>query len=249
MLQRFADLPGPISRLEQMEVQELAYQQRRIQEGLRDLLASFPDLLAALPEEAQYAPLRRDVNDFIQAVAGAKIEEDLNEGARALAALDAKTGFTLAQRAAEKMDRLIAKCCAGLGQQAHECLHFEPTVMQGLGNTLDQILAAMGANRGSGQGAGQGGSNGYSLFNDEIALYGANVQLAGDQGGGRRENAPAGSRRAERVPGDAREPGLGQAAPPARVRLQPDAKFPLRYRELVGEYFRVIAETQAEGDQ
>jgi len=25
--------------------------------------------------------------------------------------------------------------------------------------------------------------------------------------------------------------------------LQPDAKFPLRYRDLVGEYFRVMAET------
>ena len=28
------------------------------------------------------------------------------------------------------------------------------------------------------------------------------------------------------------------------VRLQPDAKFPLRYRDLVGEYFRAIAESQ-----
>jgi hypothetical protein len=27
------------------------------------------------------------------------------------------------------------------------------------------------------------------------------------------------------------------------VKLQPDAKFPLRYRELVGEYFRVMAES------
>ncbi|HXR08409.1 MAG TPA: hypothetical protein VN765_13815 [Candidatus Acidoferrum sp.] len=32
-----------------------------------------------------------------------------------------------------------------------------------------------------------------------------------------------------------------------RVRLQPDAKFPLRYRDLVGEYFRAVAESQKEG--
>ena len=31
-----------------------------------------------------------------------------------------------------------------------------------------------------------------------------------------------------------------------RVRLQPDAKFPLRYRDMVGEYFRAIAESEEE---
>jgi hypothetical protein len=28
------------------------------------------------------------------------------------------------------------------------------------------------------------------------------------------------------------------------VRLQPDARFPLHYRDLVGEYFRVIGESE-----
>jgi hypothetical protein len=34
---------------------------------------------------------------------------------------------------------------------------------------------------------------------------------------------------------------------PGHVRLQTDAKFPLRYRDIVGEYFRVIAESEKEG--
>jgi hypothetical protein len=33
--------------------------------------------------------------------------------------------------------------------------------------------------------------------------------------------------------------------PIGRLRPQADARFPLRYRELVGEYFRAIAESEA----
>ena len=40
---------------------------------------------------------------------------------------------------------------------------------------------------------------------------------------------------------------MPQNETPGRVRLQPDAKFPLQYRELVGEYFRVMAESGKEG--
>jgi hypothetical protein len=116
-------------------------------------------------------------------------------------------------------------------------------VQQALGNTLEQILAAMGANSG---GNGEGREGGFALFNDEIALYGPNVELAGEQTGGRGETGQASPRRAERVTGDPRDAALTQVATPGRVRLQPDAKFPLRYRELVGEYFRVIAEAETE---
>jgi hypothetical protein len=49
-----------------------------------------------------------------------------------------------------------------------------------------------------------------------------------------------------RVTGDARDPAFAPSEGPGRVRLQPDAKFPLRYRELVGEYFRAIAEIGAD---
>jgi hypothetical protein len=242
MLRRFADKNGGLSRVEQIEMEELAYQQRRIQEGLHSMLGSLPELLAKIPDEPQYSPLREDVNNFIKAVAEAKIEEDLSETGRNLTVLDGKSGYVLAQKAADKMDKLIAKCCAGLPQEAKSCLRFRPSVQQALGNTLEQILAAMGANTGN----GQGGRDGYALFNDDIALYGPNVELAGEQAGGRGETGQAAARRAERVTGDTRDAALKQVAAPGRVRLQPDAKFPLRYRDLVGEYFRVIAESQTE---
>jgi hypothetical protein len=242
MLRRFADKAGALSRIEQMEMEELTYQQRRIQEGLHVMLGSLPELLAHVPDEPQYAPLRAEVDAFIKAVAEAKIEEDLNQNEHNLAALDGKSGYLLAQQAAEKMDRLISKC-KGLPQQGKMCLHFKPSVQQALGNTLEQILAAMGANAG---GNGEGSQGGYALFNDELALYGPNVELAGEQTGGRGDTGQAATRRAERVTGDAQDPALKQAAIPGRVRLQPDAKFPLRYRDLVGEYFKAIAESETE---
>ncbi len=182
------------------------------------------------------------MNNFIKAVAEARIEEDLEQNEHNLAGLDGRAGYLLAEQAAQKMDRLISKC-GGLEGQGKMCLRFKPSVQRALGNTLEQILAAMGANSG---GNGQGNQGGYALFNDDIALYGPNVELAGQQAGGRGETGPTATRRAERVTGEARDPGLKQTDVTGRVRLQPDAKFPLRYRDLVGEYFRVIAESETE---
>jgi hypothetical protein len=84
-----------------------------------------------------------------------------------------------------------------------------------------------------------------------VALYGPNVELAGEQAGGRRDgNQGTGrSRQIARVGGTAEDPSLPKGEGPGRVRLQPDAKFPLRYRELVGEYFRAIAETDTGGSK
>jgi hypothetical protein len=241
MLRRFSERNGDLSRVEQIEMEELAYQQRRIQEGLHALLGALPDLLAKLPDEPQFAPLRGDVQKFIDAIAEAKIEEDLTQNEKNLSAQDGKAGYTLAQQAAEKMDRLISKC-NGLQPNGKMCLRFKPSVQKALGDTLEQILAAMGANKGN----GQGGKDGYGMFNDDVALYGPNVELAGEQAGGRGETGQAAVRRAERVASDSKDSGLTQVTVPGRVRLQPDAKFPLRYRDLVGEYFRVIAESEAQ---
>ena len=242
MLRRFADRSGDLSPVEQMEMQELAYHQRRVQDGLRSLLESLPQLLAQIPEEPDYEPLRNDVDKFIHAVGEAGIEEDLKNNARNLSLLDGKAGYALAQQAAEKMDRLISKC-QGMPGNAKSCLRFAPKVQQAMGSTLEQILAAMGA---SSMGNGEGGQDGYGLFNDDVALYGPNIDLAGEQGGGRPRSGQAAAQRAERVPGQGHDPALKPNAAPGRVRLQPDAKFPLRYRELVGDYFKVIGESERE---
>jgi hypothetical protein len=71
--------------------------------------------------------------------------------------------------------------------------------------------------------------------------------VAGEQAGGEGEKGRSNSRTSPPLVGDARDAGLPPPEAPGRVRLQPEARFPLRYRELVGEYFRVIAESEKEG--
>ena len=140
----------------------------------------------------------------------------------------------------DAMDKLIGRC-NGLGNQAQQCTtaHFQPKLTKpGLGSTLQQIMAALNS------GNGQGGRDGYGLFNEDVALYGPNVELAGEQAGARGDTAGNGGRSADVLAGNAPDAGSLPEETHGRVRLQPDAKFPLRYRELVGEYFRVMAESQ-----
>jgi len=245
MLRRFADRTNALTRLEQMEVQELTHQQQRVGEGLHELLGELPELLAKVPADAEYDPLRDDVNRFTRAVADAKIEELLTGAARALEEPDTMTGHALAQTAAEEMDKLIGRC-NGLPGQAQQCSTalFQPKLTQpGLGDTLQQIMAALKT------GNGQGGRDGYGLFNEDVALYGPNVELAGEQAGGSGDVSGAGARPAEILAANAPDTEPPPNETPGRVRLQPDTKFPLRYRELVGEYFRVMAESGKEGEK
>ena len=239
MLRRFADKTTPLTRLEELELQELADRQRRIEDALRNLMAMLPELLAQVPDDPAYENLRGDVESFVQAVKDAEIEKDLAEAGRLLANAEGKPGHETAQRAADKMDALISKC-QSMSQDGQMCLRFRPSMSQGLGSTLQQILAAMGA----GPGQNGGGRDGYSMFANDFSLYGSNAALAGEQAGVRGDRGRGNAPLSERVTGDARDPGLKPPATTGSVRLQPDAKFPLRYRDLVGEYFRAIAESQ-----
>jgi hypothetical protein len=156
-----------------------------------------------------------------------------------MAGLDGRAGYWRARQAAEKMEQLVKKVEAmnlvGVGS---ECLAFQPTIASSLGNTLAQALAAM-------RGGGGSGGAGYGLYGDDVGLYGPEVQLTGSQGGRTdRPTREAKAEGAEATGADATDPRVPQAKGPLRIKLQRDAKFPLRYRDLVGEYFRAVAESQ-----
>jgi len=245
MLDRFAGLATPMTRLQQMELEELAHQQQRVRDDLKQMLEQLPDLLDKVPREPAYEQFRQDVQDFLKAVSDLKIPEDLAAAAEALEVPDPRGGATLAAQAAAKMDQLVGKADASGAGSNGLTLRFGPLLLKpGLGNTLAQILGALGAGPG-----GSDGNDGYSLFNEDVAMYGSNAQLpAGEQASGRGDNMAINNPRTQQMAGDAQDSGLKQTETPGRVRLQPDAKFPLRYRELVGEYFRSVAESQKEGN-
>jgi hypothetical protein len=245
MLGRYADQTDALTHLEQSEVQELTHQEHRISAALHELLGQLPELLRQVPADPQFDPLRADVGRFLQAVADAQIENYLAGAISALEEPEPVGGHQLAQRAAEEMDKLIGRC-NGINDQGEQDLtaHFKPKLSQpGLGNTLRQILAALNT------GNGQGGRDGYGLFNEDVALYGPNIELAGEQAGGGGAAGGAAGPTAATLAGAAPDAGLPAADTRGRVRLQPDAKFPLRYRDLVGEYFRVMAESGKDGEK
>jgi len=69
------------------------------------------------------------------------------------------TGQALAQRAAEQWTSLSAGAMDFPGRPAMLTARFQPKLCKpGVGNSLQQILAALGA------GTGQGGRDGYGLF-------------------------------------------------------------------------------------
>ncbi|HEU0009326.1 MAG TPA: hypothetical protein VFT34_05890 [Verrucomicrobiae bacterium] len=247
MLRRFADRQDALSRTEQAEVEELKTQQSNIREALRRYIETMPELLSKVPNDPAYQPLRGDVEEFLKAVAEQKIDQDMADALKNLNERDPGSAHALAQLAAEKMDKLISKC-NGLPKQGKQCTsaRFQPKLSKASGS-LGQILAAMGAN-----GGGEGGE-GYGLYGEDVGLYGPDMELAGEQSGGRRDREGSeGSGRSRTVAstaGDSADPALPPPGTPGRVRLQPDAKFPLKYRDLVGEYFRSIAETATESEK
>ncbi|MEY2409490.1 MAG: hypothetical protein QOF48_2160 [Verrucomicrobiota bacterium] len=240
MLRRFAERHDALSRAEQVEMEELKQQQTNLREALRRYIETMPELLAKVPADPEYDPLRTDVQNFLKALADEKIDQDMADAIKNLSERDHGSGYALAQLAADKMDKLVAKCSA-LPSQGKQCTgkRFQPKLSKRAGNSLEQILAAMGGNPG-----GQGGE-GYGLYGEQTALYGPDMELAGEQSGGRREGSQGSGRgrTVAAVAGDSADPGLSPPGTPGRVRLQPDAKFPLKYRELVGDYFKSIAET------
>jgi hypothetical protein len=247
MLRRFADRQDALSRTEQAEVEELKAQQSNIREALRRYIESMPELLSKVPNDPAFDPLRADVQNFLKAVGEEKIDQDMADALKNLGERDHGSAHALAQLAADKMDKLIKKC-NGLPQQGKQCTtaRFQPKLSKA-GSSLGQILSAMGAN-----GGGEGGE-GYGLYGEDVGLYGPDMELAGEQSGGRRDREGSqGSGRGRTVAsmaGDSADPALQPPGTPGRVRLQPDAKFPLKYRDLVGEYFRSIAETATDSEK
>ena len=245
MLRRFVERHDALSRTEQVEMEELKQQQTNVRNALLRYIETMPELLSKVPPDPEYDPLRADVQDFLKALADQKIDQDMADALKNLAERDNASGYALAQLAADKMDKLVAKC-NGLPGQGKQCTskRFQPKLSKRAGSSLGQILAAMNSN-----GGGEGGE-GYGLYGEDTALYGPDMELAGEQSGGRREGSQGEGRgrTVASVAGDASDPGLNTANNPGRVRLQPDAKFPLKYRELVGDYFKSIAETPTDED-
>ncbi len=109
----------------------------------------------------------------------------------ALAEFAGSPAHDAANEAAEILKRFLPECHAQ-GDEAGQCLAFQPKLAAGLGNTIEQLLAASGLSMGRGMGAGGGYSMRRSTLRN-VGLYGARPLASREsQGAGRDRNAAGG---------------------------------------------------------
>ncbi len=241
LARRFEDHTGELSRSQQMALQELSSAQQRIQDRINDWLQEVSQRVDELPKSPEFDGLKQQSLAFCQAVRDIQIPEELADASESFIGMDGPNAYSHALAAHEKMDSLIARnqSIPGEGQQ---CLKFQPALSQSLGNSLDQIMAAMSQGNASGS-----SKNGYGLFGEGVSFYGPDVSLPGATGAGPQLAGATGhTASASSTVSRADDPDLPRDNRPARVKLQEDTPFPLQYRELVGEYFRAVAEDDQE---
>jgi len=250
MAERFKEARKDLTRLERMELQDLAHAEGRVRDGIRKIVDDLPGLIELVPDDAEYDDLRRTATDFVAAVAEAGIVADLGAASDLFAEPDGPTARAMAAKALEKMEKLVAKAPSGQGSTPGFRSVFQPSLADAMSSSVGQILSAMGM----GSGSGGGGSGGYGMFAGDVALYGpaamlgGSGELGGSGGAGRGEGLGGRGAGLRRDATDAADPALSGPNTRAGARLETEPRFPLRYRQLVGEYFRVVAESLSEED-
>ncbi len=246
LTRRFEDIEGELSRSQQMALRELASAQQRIRDRLNEWMVEVDEAADDLPDDPAFNSMRQQAQAFIQAVQELQIPETLTIANGAFADSDGPNAYNHALVAHELMDSLITRS-QGMQGEGSQCLNFNPALQESLGNSLDQIMAALN-NDGSGS---SGSANGYGLFGESVNLYGPGIELPEPPESGGMADALAAetSGSTDAAVGSADDPQIPTDTRPTRVSIQEDVPFPLSYRDLVGEYFRVVAEDEIEEGQ
>ncbi len=233
-------------------MRDLEDEQRAVREALIELLADMEQHAEQLPEAEEIEPLRQAVREFVAQVRASGAIDAMAEAERALVEFAGSRAYEQARLAAELLSEFLTlsddDCLGGMACRA--MLAFRPGLGGSLGNTIPQMLEAMGLspNWGSGSGMGGGGAGGFSAMRGGFQSMGLYGMLPGM---GRAYSAGRGAH------GRGSEPGFGGAgreganpdqrgwdgpATPADASGMGEAAAPLRYRRRVGEYFRRLAE-------
>jgi hypothetical protein len=219
-------------------MRDLESDQREIRNELRQLLDDIDSHVSQLPEDEKLKELRDTASEFCKVVRNSAASDTMSQAEMALVEFDGMRGWTSAKQAEDILAGFIKKC-ESMGGQGQMCLKFQPSLAQGLGNTVDQLMQASGM-----QGMG-GGKGGYSARRSSLA----NVGLYGNTP---RKSAQAGSRggKADRGVGthsnDPRsdDPASDKLAQTGETRGSGEGQtlVPARYRTRSGEYFQRVAD-------
>jgi len=221
-------------------MRDLEHEQRQIRTELDALLGDIEDHATRLPDRPELQELKSTATKFAKDVRQSGAAEALAASEAALADFAGTHAHEKAKEAAEILDRFVSRCQGG-GDMCQECqavLVFQPTLCQGLGNTLVQLLVEMGFGSSSG---GMGGMGTMGLYGDTAGMSGFGSGEFGDpsnKSDSRSEQQTSNSSSSGNpdafAPGDAAEDGTATSASEAGV--------PLRYRRAVRQYFQRLSE-------
>jgi hypothetical protein len=248
LAERIAALKGndrPDDPSAKARMRDLEEEQAEIRESLLDLLDEIESHAERLPDDDEkLRELKDSAQDFVRRVRETGATDDMSEAETALSGFVASKAADEAKEAADKLEKLLAKC-RGMEGQGGTCLRFAPGMSQCLGNTVAQLLAQMGLGTGSGPGTGAGGGSSAARSGmDRMGLYG-DLPAHGGSDGGTGEELPAdeAAGRGFARNGDGREnrntvTADGAAAAEGTSRFE----APPVYRRRVADYFRRLAE-------
>ncbi len=227
-------------------MRELEQEQAQIRGALTVLLDDIDDHLEQLPEEPQFEKLRESAMAFVDAVHSSGATEAMTEAEAGLAEFSGTIGHEKAKQAAEILEKFLKQCEAmdGMGGCAANCLIFQPSLGNCLGNSIAQILAQMGMNSGIG-GMGMGaGSGGYGSRRGGMGLYGGLPGMAGNYGDGSQQDGAQDDAPARFHTGGSNpdQPTMFDASAEGAAGGIGQGAIPVRHLRRVGEYFQRVAD-------
>ena len=229
-----------LSRTNRLELAEIGNREQQINQTLNLLLNNIENHMNSLPLTREYKKLQNTVNQFRNSILNANILKLLEQASTAFTELQGALAYDLSVKALKAMKRFTSNCNK-FGQQGHQALCFQSLLQKNLGNTLDQILAAMG----SGLGAGDG-RHGYSMIAEQVALYGPGAELIQNNIG--RNSLKTDKNRDKQTTVMSMPNKKHQKTNELfqSIEMMESVKFPDKYRDLIGDYFRKVSESITE---
>lgn len=220
-------------------MRDLEDEQRKTRESLRQLLDDIDDHVAKLPDDKRLDDLRHSAKAFADAVRASPAAGQMQTAEQALDDFAGAGAWQSAHAAADTLYQFIAKC-QSTGQMARAGLNFQPELAEGLGNTIDQMLAAAGLSDGMGEGSGGGYSAMRSTL-DNVGLYGSLPLVSQESGGSGKAQRGA----ATDASGIARtNPNAARNGAESKLHASGsgDTPVPAQYKRRVGEYFQRVSD-------
>jgi hypothetical protein len=225
-------------------LRDLQTEQEEIRTDLAKLLDEIEEHMTKLPDDPALEDFRKSVLDFVDAVRGSGASEAMQEAEAGLASLSGKRAHAGATRAADILEKFLDKAQGekGMMGQGMRACRFKPSLDQGLGNTIEQLLEEAGLRPGmEGQG-GRGSSMRRSTL-DNVGLYGGlpgMEDMPPPTGPARAGRGAAGGTGAGG--GERGKPGATAAGNNTAGSSGSEAQVPTLYRRRVAEYFQRIAD-------